>query len=85
MAMPAASAAAITSSSRTEPPGWMQAVAPASIADCKPSAKGNIASDATMLPLRSSPASFAFQIAMREESTRLICPAPMPRVRSLLA
>jgi elongation factor G len=83
MAMPAASAAAMTSSSRIEPPGWMQAVAPASMADCRPSAKGNMASEATMLPLRSSPASLAFQTAMREESTRLIWPAPMPSVRSV--
>ena len=32
MASPAASAAAITSSSRSEPPGWITAVAPASAA-----------------------------------------------------
>ena len=31
IAMPASSAAAITSASRTDPPGWMTAVAPASI------------------------------------------------------
>jgi hypothetical protein len=47
--------------------------------------KGNMASEATMLPLRSSPASLAFQTAMREESTRLIWPAPMPSVRSVRA
>ena len=33
MAMPCSSAAAMTSSSRIEPPGWMTAVAPASTAD----------------------------------------------------
>jgi hypothetical protein len=51
MAMPCASAAAITSSSRIEPPGWITAVAPASIADSRPSAKGKKASDATTEPL----------------------------------
>ena len=40
MAMPCSSAAAITSSSRIEPPGWITAVAPASIAEINPSAKG---------------------------------------------
>ena len=38
--MPAASAAATTSSSRTDPPGWTTAVIPASIASCGPSANG---------------------------------------------
>ena len=33
MAMPASSAALITSSSRTEPPGWITAVAPAALRD----------------------------------------------------
>ena len=36
MAMPCSSAALITSSSRTEPPGWITAVAPASMATSKP-------------------------------------------------
>ncbi len=44
---PASSAAAITSSSRIEPPGWITAVAPASTAASRPSAKGKKASDAT--------------------------------------
>src|SRR4051812_4579151 len=39
MATPAASQASITSASRFEPPGWITAVAPASIAACGPSAK----------------------------------------------
>src|SRR3546814_15746326 len=39
MARPAWSAAAITSSSRREPPGWITAVAPASAAARRPSAK----------------------------------------------
>ena len=50
MAMPRASAAWITSASLTDPPGWMAAVAPASAAAIRPSAKGNSASDATTDP-----------------------------------
>ena len=65
MARPAASAAAITSSSRIDPPGWMTAVAPASIAACRPSAKGKKASEATTAPRVSGSAS----------------PAPPPRPR----
>ena len=51
IASPAASAAAITSSSRIEPPGWITAVAPASTAASSPSAKGKNASDATAEPI----------------------------------
>src|SRR5690606_15203443 len=87
IAMPCLSAAAITSSSRIEPPGWMTAVAPAATADSSPSAKGKKASDATTEPFVSgsaspatSAASIALRAAMREESTRLIWPAPMPTV-----
>ena len=50
MARPRSSAAAITSSSRIEPPGWMTAVAPASAAASRPSAKGKKASEATTEP-----------------------------------
>src|SRR3546814_5435645 len=50
IARPASSAAAITSSSRTEPPGWITAVAPASTAASRPSANGKKASDATAEP-----------------------------------
>ena len=62
MARPRSSAAAITSSSRIEPPGWMTAVAPASAAASRPSAKGKKASEATTEPLVSgsaAPAAFA--------------------------
>ena len=76
-----------TSSSRIEPPGWMTAVAPASTAERSPSAKGKNASDATTDPFVrgcgspiASAASCALRAAMREESTRLICPAPIPTV-----
>ena len=72
IASPASSAAAITSSSRIEPPGWITAVAPASAAASRPSAKGKKASDATAEPIvRGSPqpalsaASLAFQAAIR--------------------
>src|SRR5215211_3551010 len=87
MARPALSAARMTSSSRTEPPGWITAVAPASAAAKSPSAKGKKASEATTAPLArlsDKPAllaaSAAFQAAIRDESTRDICPAPMPTV-----
>ena len=40
IAMPARSAAAMTSASRREPPGWIAAVAPAAIAASSPSANG---------------------------------------------
>src|SRR6266436_5933425 len=85
--MPAASAAAITSSSRSDPPGWMIAVAPAPIAASTPSAKGKNASEATTEPKlgdRGSPAAFpasaALAAAILTLSTRLIWPAPMPTV-----
>ena len=57
MAMPCSSAALITSSSRIEPPGWITAVAPASIAASSPSANGKKASEATTEPLVSGSAS----------------------------
>ena len=50
MARPFSSAAAITSSSRMEPPGWITAVAPASAAASRPSANGKKASEATTEP-----------------------------------
>jgi len=43
-------AASITSASRTEPPGWMAAVAPASAAAMSPSGNGKNASLQTALP-----------------------------------
>ena len=92
MARPASSAAAITSSSRIDPPGWMTAVAPASTAAIRPSAKGKKASDATAEPMvrgcaqpAFSAASFAFQAAMRADSRRFIWPAPTPAVLPSLA
>ena len=65
----------------------MIAVAPASAAASRPSAKGKNASDATALPTvrdASQPyfsaASAAFIAAIRLESRRFICPAPIPAV-----
>jgi hypothetical protein len=46
----------------------------------RPSANGKKASLQTTLPLSGRPASLAFQMAIRLASTRLICPAPIPRV-----
>src|SRR5256885_9210 len=60
----------------------MAQVAPASAAAMRPSANGKNASLAIALPLRERPASCAFQIAIRDESTRDIWPAPIARVRS---
>src|SRR5919112_1894365 len=57
--MPCSSAALMTSSSRIEPPGWITAVAPASIATSSPSAKGKNASEATTDPLVSGSAALA--------------------------
>jgi hypothetical protein len=80
IAIPCSSAAAITSASRTDPPGWMAAVAPAAAAASRPSRKGKNASDATTVPFVGR---WAFITAILAESTRLICPAPTPTVRSL--
>src|ERR1700691_5211473 len=92
IAIPALSAAAITSLSRTEPPGWIAAVAPAAMAASSPSAKGKKASDATtqlLIAYSFCPdalaASAAFCTAIRTLSTRLICPAPTPTVAPPLA
>jgi hypothetical protein len=86
------SAAAITLSSFTDPPGWITAVAPASIATSNPSGNGKNASDATTEPLVSGAASFnslaassAFRAAIRAASMRLIWPAPIPTVARSLA
>src|SRR5467141_304913 len=81
MASPSSSAAAITSSSRTLPPGWITAFAPTRATTSTPSRNGKNASDATTDPLRDSPVSCALSAATRAASTRLIWPAPMPSVR----
>mmetsp|Transcript_35312 Transcript_35312/g.64174 ORF Transcript_35312/g.64174 Transcript_35312/m.64174 type:complete len:227 (-) Transcript_35312:80-760(-) len=80
IAMPRSLAAAITSSSRTEPPGWITQVAPASASTSRPSRKGKKASLATAEPCRLRPACWALMEAMRAESSRLIWPAPTPSV-----
>ena len=50
IATPRSSAAAITSSSRIEPPGWITATAPASTTTSRPSRNGKNASEATTEP-----------------------------------
>src|SRR5690606_12413867 len=80
IAMPRSSAAAMTSSSRTEPPGWITATAPASTTTSRPSRKGKKASEAPTEPACARPAFSALIDAMRAESIRLICPAPTPIV-----
>ena len=67
IAAPYWSAIATASSSRTEPPGWMNAVTPAWQATSTPSGKGKKASEARTAPLARSPAR---STAMRTESTR---------------
>src|SRR6266511_3309664 len=81
-AMPRASAAASTSSSRTDPPGWITAVTPAWAATSMASGNGKNASLAIAAPLARSP---AFRTAIHEASTRDICPAPIPTVAPSLA
>jgi hypothetical protein len=67
IARPCSSAAAIDSASRTEPPGWITAAAPALAASSTPSRNGKNASDATTDPVSGAR---AFDTAMRTESTR---------------
>jgi hypothetical protein len=59
IAMPAASAAAMTSLSRIDPPGWMTEVTPASAAASSPSANGKKASEASTEPIEQQIGNFA--------------------------
>ena len=74
---PAACAAAITSSSRTEPPGCTTARHAGVEQHRSPSANGKNASEAATDPAARSPARVT---ASRHESTRLTWPMPMPTV-----
>src|SRR3989454_545631 len=75
MAMPAASAAATTSASFIEPPGWITAVTPARAPNSRPSGNGKNASEAMTAPrVRSAARCTASWTA----STRDIWPAPTP-------
>ena len=76
MAMPCSSAAAMTSASRTLPPGWMTARTPASATASRPSRNGKKASLAQHAP--DGAARRPCSTAMRAESTRFCCPAPIP-------
>src|SRR5690606_13809838 len=80
MAMPRSSAAAMTSSSRTLPPGRMTQVAPASATTPRPSRTGKKASDATAEPARPRPAGPALIEARRAGPRRRTRPAPTPTV-----
>ena len=91
IASPASSAAAITSSSRIDPPGWITAVAPASTAASSPSANGKNASEATAEPIvrgsaqpALSAASFAFHAAMRALFEAVHLPRADARGRAVL-
>src|SRR6266851_1736995 len=75
MAIPAASAAATTSESFTEPPGWIAAVMPARTPSSRPSGNGKNASDAITAPRERPPARCT---ASCTASTRDIWPAPTP-------
>ena len=75
IASPARSAAAITASSRTEPPGWMAAVTPAAIAVSKPSGNGE---EGIAGEYRAGGPSPALSTAMRTLSSRLGWPLPTP-------
>ena len=85
IATPAASAAAITSASRSDPPGWITAVAPASTAGNETVGEGEerVGGDDRAdrrRATRRTAASSAFRAATRAESTRDIWPAPTPTV-----
>src|ERR671916_378150 len=54
IARPCSLAAAMTSSSRTEPPGWMTAVTPWRAASSRPSREGKKASEASTEPATGS-------------------------------
>src|SRR5215213_9566867 len=82
MAMPAAAAAAVTSGSRTLPPGWATARTPAAASASTPSGNGKKASLPAAAPWARSP---ALATAIRTESTRLCWPAPTPTTRPSLA
>src|SRR5919108_3435289 len=60
-----------------DPPGWMMAVIPAWAAASIPSRNGKKASDAITEPFEGNT---DLVVARRTESTRLICPAPIPTV-----
>ncbi len=75
MVTPAAFAAAMTSSSRIEPPGCTIADTPAAIRISGPSANGKNASEAATDPAARSPARLTARL---HESTRLTWPMPTP-------
>ena len=73
--MPCSSQAAMVSSSRFEPPGWMMAVTPGGGGDVGAVAEREEGVGGEHGPAARSP---AFSTAIRTESSRLIWPAPTP-------
>src|SRR2546428_3513758 len=69
--MACSSAAATTSASRSEPPGWITAVAPAFATTSRPSRNGKNASDAHTVPAVSRPTSRARMTARRAREVGL--------------
>ncbi len=79
--MPAASQAAITSSSRFDPPGWMIAAIPAALARAIESANGRThPKPGPRLGHDRRPCESRFQ-----RNQRALCPAPTPRTILFLA
>src|SRR2546430_4530374 len=76
------SAAAITSASFTEPPGWMIARTPAWAASSTPSGEGKNASEANTAPAGSWPCWRGLWTARNEAYTRDVWPAPIPLAAS---
>ena len=83
---PACSQASITSASRLEPPGWITTVGARvdrrlrTVGEREERVGGDDRSPSSTLVGPSPKASAHFSIASRTESTRLICPAPIPTV-----
>src|SRR5437867_2038488 len=81
IATPRDSAAAIDSSSRTDPPGCAMAAIPALAAISTESGNGKKASEQRIAPRTSCPERSALRSARRTASTLDDCPAPIPSVR----
>ncbi len=79
---PAAAAAEVTTSSRTDPPGCTIAVTPAATNVSSPSGNGKNASDAATAPRTLSPPRSTASLAA---STRFTWPMPTPTVAPSLA
>ena len=85
IAKPSSFALAITSSSRILPPGCITTETPACAAASILSENGKNASLAIAESLSDNPSFSALAMAISEESTREVCPEPIPRVLPFLA